>query len=548
MDKYTRQRGLVAQDLLADAEVTVHGTGPALTYLLQCLVLLGVGTRHGQIRLCTGGRVVRDADVAGQFLLRAEDVGTDLGSALAHRAHRLDPAVTVGPGPAIGRGLSVAVPAAGEHEELGRLPEIAVFGQVLPTAVHVGPEPVEVTGPPNAVTAALAAVCGALTAQAIIGLVGAIVRGPAVLSAWTEERLWLTHRGIGQRAAASGTPFPALRGLLKGDPGEGFQVMIDGQPADARVTTIVDDDTVVVSLPAQRTAGGRSVIRPARMEPAPVRPLTWSPFVAPVMLPERLPAAKLVMVGAGALGSWLGAVLAATPSEGIDLCVVDMDDAVETHNLNRQVLYGMEDVGRPKAARAVERLAEINPAVRATAVQTVIAPEIVPDLIGESVHMAVDDPDIIEQRARIDRLGQTFREADAVLSCPDNQQTRWVLNQITEHLGTPLINGAVDGFVGRVHVCDSADKGRCLVCWLGTAVARSPQRRSCTDLLGPAPVPSIVTGAAIVGAVQAAALIGELTGNASSLARIHVLNGTAGELIGYRGADRDPFECPDHLL
>ncbi|MGI5247128.1 ThiF family adenylyltransferase [Dactylosporangium sp. CA-139066] len=549
MDKYSRQRGLVAQDLLADADVTVHGTGPALTYLLQCLAMLGVGARHGRIRLCLDDRAVAEPDLADQFLLRAEDLGQPLAAALAGRIGRLDPAVTVEAGPPLPTGVAVAVPAAHEVERLAGLGGIAVYGQVLPTAVHVGPEAVAGAGPANVLTAALATVCGGLTAQAVINRIGALVSGPAVLSSWVEERLWLSYGGIGRRALDARTPFPVLRGLLQGDPGERFQVLVDGRPVEARVTTVVDDDNVVVSLPARTDEPGRAVVRPVRAHAVPVRALRWSPLAnEDVALPDRLAASRLLMCGAGALGSWVGAVLAATPSHGLDLTVVDMDDAVENHNLNRQVLYGVEDIGRPKATRAVQRLAEINPAMRLRPVQTVIAPELEDHLLGEGTRLEIDDPDIAAQRRRIDELREALAAADAVLSCPDNQQTRWVLNRIAERLGVPFINGAVDGFVGRVHVCDPADKGRCLVCWLGTAVAQDPTRRSCTDLVGPAPVPSIVTSAAIIGGIQAATLIAELAGHAAAVARFHALDGAAGTLTGYRAADRDPMECPDHLI
>jgi molybdopterin/thiamine biosynthesis adenylyltransferase len=135
-----------------------------------------------------------------------------------------------------------------------------------------------------------------------------------------------------------------------------------------------------------------------------------------------------------------------------------------------------------------------------------------------------------------------------VLSCPDNHQTRWSLNVITEKLGIPLVNGAMEGFVGRVHVCDPSDRGCCLVCWLGTLIAKDIKREQCTGLWENAPVPSIVTSAAIIGASQAAALIAVLAGAGDRAQRFHVFNGMAGTLEGYRAPNRDPEECPSHLF
>ncbi|GID32033.1 ThiF family adenylyltransferase [Paractinoplanes brasiliensis] len=553
MDKYARQQALVAQDVLADASVEVAGTGPALTCLLQCLAMLGVATRHGAIHLRDAARPATPADVSGQFLLRPDDVGTDLGAALVRRMHDLDPAVNVtAEGAPLHRALTVAVPGAGELAGIDARGPVDIWGQVHATSLSVGPEPGP-DGPaaPNVLTAALACVCGGLLAQAVIAGLGALVSGPAVLSGWTEERLWLRQPGIGRYAAGTGLDAPDLHAVLGVAAGPavaaGFRILRDGAPVDARITMIIDDDTVVVSLPARATTAGVTV-RPNRLPARPAPALSWSPFAGPdVAVPGRLPASRVVMVGAGALGSWAGAALAATPADDLDLCVVDMDGEVERHNLNRQVLYTHADIGRPKAQRAAERLAAINPEITVTGIQTVIDVHGRDQLLGDEVLLDVD-PAVAEQRRRIDRLGSALRSADAVLSCPDNQQTRWVLNCLTERLGIAWVNGAVDGFVGRVHVCDPKDNGRCVVCWLGRSVALDPVRLSCTDVTGPVPVPSIATGAAIIGGIQAATLIAELTGNAAAVARFHAWNGIDGVLAGYRAADRDPGECPAHLL
>ncbi|WP_117213932.1 ThiF family adenylyltransferase [Allorhizocola rhizosphaerae] len=554
-DRYSRQRGLVVQDLIADARLSVYGTGKALPYLLQCLAALGFAARHGRLRLCLADREVLPADVAHQFLLRPEDVGGRLGAALVHRLSAVDPAIAVDVDPLPLDGMRIATPTAAEVAAIARQGDVAVWGQVLPLSIHIGPSPVEVPDDgPNVLTAALAAISGGLTAQAVLGLLGALVRGPAVLSSWVEERLWVSYPGIGRRATLANTDAPALRGLLDPDD-DGFEIIVHGRAADARVTAIVDGDTVVASVPlgpeAVVAGPGRAAVRPVHREPIAAPTIDWSPLATgDVVLPERLPQIRLVMCGAGALGSWASATLAATPADGtVELCVVDMDDTIEAHNLNRQILFDLEDVGLPKARLAAQRLTGINPMVGTRALQMVIAPQHRDALIGEMADQDyISDPDIAAQRMRLKELRERLREADAVLSCPDNQQTRWVLNVVTESLGIPLVNGAVDGFVGRVHVCDPRDDGRCLICWLGASIARQPERRSCTDILGTAPVPAIVTSAAVVGGIQTAALIALLTGHAKKVGRFHALDAARGELTGYRAADRDPVECPTHLL
>src|ERR1700758_4537960 len=76
---------------------------------------------------------------------------------------------------------------------------------------------------------------------------------------------------------------------------------------------------------------------------------------------KRLKAASVLLIGAGGLGSPLGLYLAA--AGGGRLGLVDFD-VVDFSNLQRQVLHGTPDVGRPKLQSAKDRLQAINPEVR----------------------------------------------------------------------------------------------------------------------------------------------------------------------------------------
>src|ERR1700751_4419208 len=76
---------------------------------------------------------------------------------------------------------------------------------------------------------------------------------------------------------------------------------------------------------------------------------------------KRLKAASVLLIGAGGLGSPLGLYLAAAGIGRIGL--VDFD-VVDFSNLQRQVLHGTPDVGRPKVQSARDRLLAINPEVR----------------------------------------------------------------------------------------------------------------------------------------------------------------------------------------
>ena len=76
---------------------------------------------------------------------------------------------------------------------------------------------------------------------------------------------------------------------------------------------------------------------------------------------RRLRAARVVLVGAGGLGSPAALYLAAG---GVGVLGIVDDDRVDETNLQRQVLFGTSDLGRPKSEAAAERLRDLNPHVR----------------------------------------------------------------------------------------------------------------------------------------------------------------------------------------
>src|SRR5688500_16762277 len=93
---------------------------------------------------------------------------------------------------------------------------------------------------------------------------------------------------------------------------------------------------------------------------------------------EKLKAAKVLLVGAGGLGSPLGLYLAAA---GVGtLGIVDFD-VVDESNLQRQIIHGTKDVGRPKIASARDRLQDINPNTKIDAHETRLTSENALDLI-----------------------------------------------------------------------------------------------------------------------------------------------------------------------
>jgi sulfur-carrier protein adenylyltransferase/sulfurtransferase len=148
---------------------------------------------------------------------------------------------------------------------------------------------------------------------------------------------------------------------------------------------------------------------------------------------RRLKAAKVLMIGAGGLGSPIGLYLAAA---GVGtLGVVDFD-VVDESNLHRQVLFSRGDLGRPKLQAAVERLRGINPFI-----------------------------DLVPHPARLDSSNamEIFAPYDVVVDGTDNFQTRYLVNDACVLTGKPNVYGSIFRFEGQVSIFWGA-RGPCYRC------------------------------------------------------------------------------------
>ena len=134
----------------------------------------------------------------------------------------------------------------------------------------------------------------------------------------------------------------------------------------------------------------------------------------------RLRAAKVLVVGAGGLGSPLALYLAAAGVGTIGL--VD-HDALELSNLQRQVAHSTARLGRNKAASAAETLAGLNPEVRV---------------------------DIHARRMDADAARELIPRYDIVCDGTDNFPTRFLLGDACHLLGRPLVSAAVLRFEGQL--------------------------------------------------------------------------------------------------
>ena len=137
---------------------------------------------------------------------------------------------------------------------------------------------------------------------------------------------------------------------------------------------------------------------------------------------KRLKAARVLLIGAGGLGSPLGLYLAAAGVGRIGL--VDFD-VVDFSNLQRQVLHGTPDVGRPKLQSARDRLQAINPEVQL---------------------------DLYETRLTSANALDIFEPYDIVIDGTDNFPTRYLVNDACVLLKKPNVYGSIFRFDGQASV------------------------------------------------------------------------------------------------
>jgi len=148
---------------------------------------------------------------------------------------------------------------------------------------------------------------------------------------------------------------------------------------------------------------------------------------------RKLKQARVLLVGTGGLGAPLGLYLAAA---GVGtLGIVDFD-TVDASNLQRQVIHGTRDVGRPKIASATDRLHDLNPHV-------VIRP--------------------YETRLTSENALDIIKDYDVVVDGTDNFPTRYLVNDACVLLGKPNVYASIFRFEGQVSVFD-ASRGPCYRC------------------------------------------------------------------------------------
>lgn len=139
---------------------------------------------------------------------------------------------------------------------------------------------------------------------------------------------------------------------------------------------------------------------------------------------EKLLASSVLIVGCGGLGHPAAAYLAAA---GVGQIWLADDDVVEASNLQRQIHFTTQDLGRPKVHALAARLREQNP--------------------DATIHA-------LQERLSLPRLQTLLQQCDIVLDCSDNYATRHAINRASVATRKPLVMGAATRFEGQLSVFD----------------------------------------------------------------------------------------------
>ena len=193
---------------------------------------------------------------------------------------------------------------------------------------------------------------------------------------------------------------------------------------------------------------------------------------------RKLKNSRVLLVGAGGLGSPLGLYLAAAGVGTLGL--VDFD--VDLTNLQRQIIHGTKDIGRRKLDSAAERIQDVNP----------------------NVHLELHETRLTSQNAL-----ELVRDFDVVVDGTDNFPTRYLVNDACVLTGKPNVYGSIFRFEGQASVF-ATERGPCYRC-----LFREPPPPGLVPSCAEGGVLGVLPG--LVGTIQATEALKLLLGIGDSL-------------------------------
>ena len=218
---------------------------------------------------------------------------------------------------------------------------------------------------------------------------------------------------------------------------------------------------------------------------------------------KRLKGLTVLVAGAGGLGSFELLYLAGA---GVGKIIVVDGDTVDRTNLNRQVLHWEEDVGRPKAVSAAEKIKRFNP------------------------YVAIEP---VTERITQSNVDELVSRADIVLDGLDNWEARFLLDEAAYKQGKPFIHAGVHGLEGQV-VPIVPGETPCLRCILPEHLSSPPK------------VPAIAFTVGIVAGIAVAELVKLVTGiGESNKGKMIIVDTATMEIMRVDVRPRPGCICPE---
>lgn len=555
-ERVDRQLGLVYQERIEDIRVFIGGSGPIIGFLITQMGFLGFGTSQGFLGF-SSHRKVQPVDVKGQLLLEEKDIGRPLWEAIQQRCKEkiADDIQIIGIDDLDTYNYDAVIAARSvdsPSEDATMLPsaEIPIWVVCSKTTAYIGTErPVFDQSEFNVLTPSLAAVAAGFAVTEVMRR-NLLIRPSELLVSELEMRYVIQQKGIYAKCQEAqrkhqNLPFN-VRLKIGGEPlrasFEPFtEIVTKYARGEVVQDTIVDPNRIILHCRFPKASYLTRLlfnqievldeISPDMYHP--VTSLFFSPLAATrieknddkffilekdIEIPTSITDKTIFFLGVGGIGSWSTAIFNLSNTENCTLILNDHDERVEEHNLNRQILFTKESIGKPKVIAAQKKLLEINPSNKLVPLPYEVE-------IGTANSILLNDTlsleEFIERQAKMQYvegtdipldmvreesvLAHELSRADLLICGPDNIRTRYISTLVGKMLDIPVINAGAERFEGKIDVFEP--DGDCYVCRYGEDSKEQREVVSCT---GKIPTPSIVSTIATTAGIQTAVTMAHL--------------------------------------
>jgi molybdopterin-synthase adenylyltransferase len=502
--RYHRQLGLVDQTAVSSMKISLGGDPQLIMATLTQLACAGVGTGpKGSISICIPQKNKLGNNRHSWVFATSDKLETwDDLTVILKESHNIN--------------LNFSSPTKSTHVEFLRGDNFDDDADLYATIWHgqavLSKSPLKFNTPPNVspsmLDASLEVALAAATVQRLFAING-VIKENMLSDTWVT----LTGRVDGLMPDEAVKEYSSIHGgatatLLPDGSGSllRFRIPLESTPSEllkgiihsCKMPEMLSNDWLMEVGPFPLKLNEQGEVISSKLE-----------------LPRQIDSANLLVLGTGGLGSWATPLFVSGVNlENLNISLVDADSSVDIHNLNRQVLYTIKEVGIPKAPAAAKRLREIfGERPNITAIQNRLeqrhaTPAIAVEILGDYGSISLDELVGIEDVIDDEPLNEAIENMDIALACLDNQFARTMLNKCCISNEVPMINGGGEAFSGVVEVLEN---GTCMTCRYGKDAAYTQEIISCQET-GTRPVASIVTTTAWVGAMQAALALLNLAG------------------------------------